>query len=47
MLILACLGAMAFGILSGYGILRVTFALMRGPRRPALIKAQPQTARIS
>jgi hypothetical protein len=47
MLILASLGALAFGILSAYAILRVTFALMRGPRRPALMKTQPQTARVS
>ena len=47
MLICASLGALAFGILSAYGILRVGFALMRGPRRPALLKTQPQTAEIS
>ena len=47
MLILASLGALAFGILTAYGILRVGFALMRAPRRPALVKTQPQTARIS
>jgi hypothetical protein len=47
MLILASVGALAFGILTAYAILRVGFALMRAPRRPALGKAQPQAARIS
>jgi hypothetical protein len=47
MLILASLGALAFGILSAYAILRVGFALMRAPRRQALLKAQPQAARTS
>jgi hypothetical protein len=47
MLILASVGALAFGILTAYAILRVGFALMRAPRRPALVKAQPQAARIS
>jgi len=47
MLILASLGAMAFGILAAYAILRAGFALMRRtPRRPALLKTQPQAARI-
>ena len=47
MLILASLGALAFGILTAYAILLVGFALMRVPRRPALVKTQPQAARIS
>jgi len=47
MLVLASLGAMAFGILTAYAILRVGFAMMRPPRRPVLIKAQTQAARIS
>jgi hypothetical protein len=47
MLILASLGALAFGILAAYAILRAGFALMRPPRRRALMKTQPQTARIS
>lgn len=47
MLILATLGAMAFGILTAYAILRMGFALMRAPRRPALMKTQPQAARTS
>jgi len=38
---------LAFGILSAYAILRVGFALMRAPRRPALVKAQTQAARIT
>lgn len=47
MLILASLGAMAFGILTAYAILRAGFALMRPPQRPALMKAQTQAVRIS
>ena len=47
MLILACLGALAFGILTAYAILRAGFALMRTPRRPALAKTQTEAARIS
>jgi hypothetical protein len=47
MLILATLGALAFGILSAYAILRAGFALMRSPRRPAPLKTQPQAARTS
>jgi hypothetical protein len=47
MLFLASLGALAFGILTAYAILRVVFALMRAQRRPVLVKTQPQAARIS
>jgi hypothetical protein len=47
MLILASVGALAFGILTAYAILRVGFALMRAPRQPALVKTQPQAARTS
>jgi hypothetical protein len=47
MLILASLGALAFGILTAYAILRVGFALLRAPQRPALMKTQTQAARTS
>ena len=47
MLVLASMGALAFGILTAYAILRVGFAMMRGPARPALLKAQPESARTS
>jgi hypothetical protein len=47
MLILASAGALVFGILSAYWILRVGFALMRAPQRRTPVKAQPQVARIS
>ena len=47
MLILATLGALAFGILAAFAILRVGFALMHPPRRPALMKTQPQAARTT
>jgi hypothetical protein len=47
MLICASVGAMAFGILAAYGILRAGFAMMRPQRHPAAVKAQPQAARVS
>jgi len=47
MLICASVGAMAFGILAAYAILRAGFALMR-PRQPKpAVKPQPEAARIS
>jgi len=47
MLICASLGAMAFGILSAYAVLRVGFVLMRPRKKPAPVKAQTEAARIS
>jgi uncharacterized protein (DUF2062 family) len=47
MLICAAIGAMAFGILVAYAVLRAGFSLMRQRRRPAPVKAQPEAARIS
>jgi uncharacterized protein (DUF2062 family) len=47
MLICASLGAMAFGILTAYAILRVTFAMMRQRKKPAPVKAQTEAARTS
>jgi hypothetical protein len=47
MLICASVGAMAFGILAAYAILRAGFALMRPQRRPKAVKAQAQAARVS
>ena len=47
MLICASVGAMAFGILAAYAILRAGFTLMRPQRRGAAVKAQPEAARIS
>ncbi len=49
MLVCASLGAMAFGILAAYAILRATFAFMR-PRKsptPAPVKTQTEAARTS
>jgi hypothetical protein len=46
-LVCALVGAMAFGILAAYAMLRVCFTLMRPPQRPAPAKPQPQTAQIS
>jgi hypothetical protein len=46
MLICATLGAMAFGILAAYAILRLGFALMRPQQRPVAVKspqAEPAT----
>jgi len=47
MLILASIGSMAFGILAAYWVLRIGFAIIRSPQRPAQVKAQPETAGIS
>ena len=47
MLICASMGAMAFGILAAYGILRAGFAMMRPQQRSATVKAQPEAVRIS
>jgi hypothetical protein len=47
MLICASAGAIAFGILAAYVILRTGFALMRGQRREVPVKPQPEAARIS
>ncbi len=44
MLILASIGAMSFGILAAYGILRAGFALMRPRPRPAAVNARPEAA---
>jgi hypothetical protein len=45
MLILASVGAMAFSILTAYGILRVGFHLMRPQPRSAPVKPQTEAAR--
>jgi hypothetical protein len=47
MLICASLGAMAFGILAAFGILRAGFALMRPQRLRTPVKPQPEVARVS
>ena len=47
MLICASLGALAFGILGAYAVLRLGFALMRAPKRPAPVKPQAEAAQIS
>jgi hypothetical protein len=47
MLICASLGAMAFGILAAFFILRAGFVLMRPQRQQTAVKPQPQAARIS
>jgi hypothetical protein len=47
MLVCASLGAMAFGILAAFLILRVVFALMRPSHSQVRVKAQPEAARIS
>jgi hypothetical protein len=46
MLVCAAIGSLAFGVLAAYGIFRAAFALMRPQDRPAVIKAQPQAARV-
>jgi hypothetical protein len=47
MLICASAGAMAFGILAAYAILKIGFAWMRPRRHPAAVKPEPETARVS
>jgi hypothetical protein len=46
MLICASIGAMAFGILAAYWILRAGFALIHPQRRPVPVKAQPEISRV-
>lgn len=45
MLICATLGAMAFGILAAYAVLRAVFAWMRPRRAAAQVKPQTEAAR--
>ncbi len=47
LLICACVGAMAFGILAAYGLLRTGFALMRPRDVRPLPKPQAEPARVS
>jgi hypothetical protein len=47
MLICATLGAMAFGILAAYAVLRMVFAVMRPRKTPAPVKTQTEAARIT
>jgi hypothetical protein len=44
MLVCAAVGAMAFGVLTAYGIFRVAFAMMRPRPARIAIKVQPQLA---
>ena len=46
MLVAAAAGAMVFGVLAAYGILRFGFALMRPQRQVAVVKTTTQTARV-
>jgi hypothetical protein len=47
MLICATLGAMAFGILAAYAVLRMVFAFMRPRKTQTPVKAQTEAARIT
>ena len=47
MLAAASTGSLAFGVLGAYGIFRVGFALMRPQQRTAVVKPQPEAARVS
>jgi len=47
MLVCACIGSMAFGILAAYAILRTAFGWMGRSQRPAVIKVRSQVARVS
>jgi hypothetical protein len=46
MLILASLGALAFGILTAYAILRAGLALMHPQARQATVKTRAEAARV-
>jgi hypothetical protein len=46
MLVCASIGSLAFGILSAYGALRTSFALMRPQAKPLAIKARAEAARV-
>jgi hypothetical protein len=47
MLVAACAGSLAFGVLAAYAILRAGFELMRPRRRPVMVKAAVEAARAS
>jgi ABC-type glycerol-3-phosphate transport system permease component len=47
MLVCACIGSMAFGILAAYAMLRTGFSLMGRSQRPAVVKVRTQVARVS
>ena len=47
MLVCATIGAMAFGILAAYAILRVGFVLMRPQRETVAVKPQTEPASVS
>lgn len=47
MLVCASAGALGFGILTAYAILHTGFAILRPRRRPAEVKPEPETARLS
>ena len=47
MLICASVGALAFGILTAYAILRVGFAFLRPQQRHVAVKPQTATMRLS
>ena len=44
MLVSVSAGALAFGVLAAYGVLRVCFALMRPQQRPVAVKVRPEVA---
>lgn len=46
MLIAASVGAMAFGVLAAYGILRAGFALMRPRQQSVTMKAGARVAQV-
>ena len=47
MLVLASIAALAFGILSAYGLLRAAFALMRQREERLAVKPRTQAARVA
>jgi hypothetical protein len=47
MLICACAGSMAFGLLAAYGILRFGFMVLRPQPQPVVVKPRPHVAQVS
>jgi hypothetical protein len=46
MLIAACFGSMAFGVLAAYAVLRAAFGLMRPQGSTVAVKAEAREVRI-
>ena len=47
MLVCACIGSLAFGILAAYALLRIGFGWMARPTRHVAVQVRPQVVRAS